>query len=80
MDQGIIVMSVLLGFLAFLCGVILTSQIGSNALLGKLLGDSYVPAAINMLIGVVTTGASLLIVHKPLPSGATAATISWYVA
>ena len=58
-------MSMLFGFLALLCGVVLTSQIGSNALLGKLLGDSYIPAAVNMIIGVVTTSALLLIVHKP---------------
>jgi transporter family-2 protein len=69
----------LLGLLALLCGVILTSQIGSNALLGKLLGDSYVPAAINMLIGVATTALLLLIVHKPLPSGAAAQTVPWYI-
>ena len=43
-------MSLLLGFLALLCGVILTAQIGSNALLGKLLGDYYIPAAVNMLM------------------------------
>ena len=72
-------MQILLGFLALLCGILLTSQIGSNALLAKLLGDSYVPAAINMLIGVATTGLLLLMVHKPLPSGATAATVPWYV-
>jgi transporter family-2 protein len=72
-------MQILPGCLALLCGIILTSQIGSNVLLGKLLGDSYVPAAINMLIGVVTTGLLLLIVHKPLPSGATAGTVPWYV-
>jgi transporter family-2 protein len=72
-------MSVLLGSLALLCGVILTSQIGSNALLGRLLGDSYVPAAVNMLIGILTTGLLLLIMHKPLPSGAVAATVPWYV-
>lgn len=72
-------MSVLFGFLALLCGVVLTSQIGSNALLGKLLGDSYIPAAVNMIIGVVTTSALLLIVHKPLPAGTTAAAVPWWI-
>ena len=72
-------MSLLLGFLALLCGVVLTAQIGSNALLGKLLGDSYIPAAVNMLIGVVTTGALLLIVHKPLPAANTAAAVPWWI-
>jgi transporter family-2 protein len=72
-------MSLLLGLLALLCGVVLTSQIGSNALLGKLLGDSYIPAAVNMLIGVVTTGALLLIVHKPLPAAHTVAGVPWWI-
>jgi transporter family-2 protein len=72
-------MSVLFGFLALLCGVVLTSQIGSNALLGKLLGDSYIPAAVNMIIGVVTTSALLLIVHKPLPAATTAAAVPWWI-
>jgi bacterial/archaeal transporter family-2 protein len=72
-------MILLFGVLALLCGVVLTSQIGSNALLGKLLGDSYIPAAVNMLIGVVTTGALLLIVHKPLPATHTAAAVPWWI-
>ena len=72
-------MNLLFGSLALLCGVVLTSQIGSNAFLGKLLGDSYIPAAVNMLIGVVTTGALLLIVHKPLPAAHTAAAVPWWI-
>lgn len=72
-------MSLLLGFLALLCGVILTAQIGSNALLGKLLGNYYIPAAVNMLIGVATTGALLLIVHKPLPAANVSAAVPWWV-
>jgi transporter family-2 protein len=72
-------MSFLFGFFALLCGAVSTSQIASNALLGKLLGDSYVPAAVNMVIGILTTAALLLIVHKPLPSAATAATVPWWI-
>jgi transporter family-2 protein len=72
-------MNLLFGSLALLCGVVLTSQIGSNAFLGKLLGDSYIPAAANMLIGVVATGALLLIVHKPLPAAHTAAAVPWWI-
>ncbi len=44
-------MSFLFGLFALLCGAVLTSQLASNALLGKLLGDSYVPAAVN-IVGV----------------------------
>lgn len=72
-------MNFLLSLLALLCGVVLTSQIGSNALLGKLLGDSYIPAAVNMLIGIVMTGALLLVVHKPLPAAHTAAAVPWWI-
>lgn len=72
-------MSLLLAFFALLCGAILTAQIGSNALLGRLLGDSYIPAAVNMVIGVVTTGALLLTVHKPLPAANTAAAVPWWI-
>jgi transporter family-2 protein len=71
-------MSFLFGLIALLCGAVLTSQIASNALLGKLLGDSYVPAAVNMIIGMLATGALLLIVHKPLPSVTTAAAVPWW--
>jgi bacterial/archaeal transporter family-2 protein len=71
-------MSLLFGFLALVCGVVLTSQIGSNALLGKLLGDSYIPAAVNMLIGVITTAILLVIVHKPLPAANTAGMVPWW--
>jgi transporter family-2 protein len=72
-------MSVLLGFLALCCGVVLTAQIGSNALMGKLLGNSYIPAAVNMLIGVVSTGALLLVLHRPLPAANTAAAVPWWI-
>jgi transporter family-2 protein len=71
-------MSLLYGLFALLCGAVLTAQVGSNALLGKLLGDSYVPAAVNMLIGIVTTAALLLIVHKPLPVATAVAAVPWW--
>jgi transporter family-2 protein len=32
-----------------------------------------------MLIGILTTGLLLLIMHRPLPSGAVAATVPWYL-
>jgi transporter family-2 protein len=71
-------MSFIYGLCALLCGAVLTAQIGSNALLGKLLGDSYVPAAVNMVIGLLATAALLLIVHKPLPAATTAAAVPWW--
>lgn len=71
-------MSFIYGLCALLCGAVLTAQIGSNALLGKLLGDSYLPAAVNMIIGLLATAALLLIVHKPLPAATTAAAVPWW--
>ncbi len=51
-------MSFLFGLFALLCGAVLTSQLASNALLGKLLGDSYVPAAVN-IVGVRAVAQSI---------------------
>lgn len=40
---------------AALLGVVLTTQVATNALLGKALGNDYLPAAVNMAIGLVAT-------------------------
>jgi transporter family-2 protein len=72
-------MPLFLNVLALLCGAVLTAQIGSNALLGKLLSNAYVPAAANMVVGVVTTGALLLLVQQPLPTLRTALTVPWWI-
>jgi transporter family-2 protein len=54
--------------LALICGAVLTTQVGSNNLLGKSINDPYIPAAANMVTGLFFTVLLLLIVHKPLPS------------
>ncbi len=54
--------------LALICGAVLTAQVGSNTLLGKSLNNPYIPAAVNMVTGLVVTVFLLLIVHKPTPS------------
>ena len=64
--------------LALVCGVVLTTQIGSNALLGKSLNDPYIPAAASMVVGIVLTAALLVIVHKPLPVGVVARSAPWW--
>jgi transporter family-2 protein len=46
----------------------LTSQVGSNTLLGKALDDPYIPAAVNMVTGLVFTFLLLVVVRQPLPS------------
>jgi bacterial/archaeal transporter family-2 protein len=54
--------------LALVCGILLTMQVGSNTVLGKSLNNPYIPAAVNMVTGLVFTVVLLLIVHRPLPS------------
>ena len=54
--------------LALICGAVLTTQVGSNTLLGKSLNNAYIPAAANMVTGLVFTVLLLLIVQKPVPS------------
>ena len=46
--------------------------------LGKSLNDPYIPAAANMVVGIVLTAALLLIVHKPLPVAAVARSAPWW--
>lgn len=48
-------MSWLLAPLALLLGVVLTTQVATNAQLGKALGNPYIPATVNMAFGLVVT-------------------------
>ena len=41
--------------LAALLGVVLTTQVATNTLSGKALGNPYIPAAVNMVIGFFAT-------------------------
>lgn len=61
-------MNIVLALLALACGAVLTTQVGSNTLLGKSINNLYIPAAVNMVAGLVFTVFLLLIVHKPLPA------------
>lgn len=60
-----------------ICGAVLTTQVGSNTLLGKSLNNPYVPAAVNMVTGLAFTVLLLVIVHKPLPSVAQVRGAPW---
>jgi bacterial/archaeal transporter family-2 protein len=68
----------ILAALALVCGALLTAQVGSNAVLGKALGNPYIPAAVNMIIGLAATVILLAIVHKPLPTLAAARHAPWW--
>src|SRR5271156_3019090 len=61
-------MNIVLALLAMVCGAVLTAQVGGNTLLGKSINDFYIPAAVNMMTGLIFTVLLLLIVHKPLPA------------
>ena len=61
-------MNIVLALLGLVCGAVLTTQVGSNTLLGKSINNLYIPAAVNMVTGLVFTVLLLLIVHKPLPA------------
>lgn len=71
-------MNIVLALAALICGVVLTTQVGSNTLLSKSLNDPYIPAAVNMVIGLVFTVLLLLVVHKPLPDVAHIRTAPWW--
>jgi transporter family-2 protein len=64
--------------LALICGVVLTTQVGSTTLLGKSLNNAYIPAAANMVTGLAFTVLLLLIVHKSLPSVAQLRAAPWW--
>ena len=49
--------NLLLAPFALLCGIVLTTQIATNKQLGEHLQNLYVPAAVNMVIGLVATTA-----------------------
>lgn len=71
-------MNIVLAAVALGLGALLTTQVGSNTMLGKTLANPYVPAVINMAVGLVLTCGLLLIVHKPWPSHAMVREAPWW--
>jgi transporter family-2 protein len=63
---------------ALICGAVLTTQVGSNNLLGRSINNSYIPATANMVTGLVFTVLLLLIVHRALPSAAQLRAAPWW--
>jgi transporter family-2 protein len=61
-------MNILPALLAMVCGAVLTTQVGGNVLLGRSINDPYIPAAVNMVTGLVFTLLLLLIAHRPVPA------------
>lgn len=48
-------MSWLLAPIALVLGVVLTTQVATNTQLGKALGNNFIPASMNMAVGLIAT-------------------------
>jgi len=71
-------MSWLLAPFAVLLGVVLTTQVATNAQLGKALGNDYIPAAVNMVIGLIATMALTWSLTSEWPSREMLRAAPWY--
>lgn len=71
--------NVLLAPFALLCGVVLTTQVATNKQLGVALGNLYIPAFVNMMIGLVATGAITWFMTDNLPSRDIVRSAPWYL-
>ena len=63
---------------AVLLGVALTTQVATNAQLGKALGNEYIPAAANMAIGLIATVALTWSLTSNWPSREMLRAAPWY--
>ena len=71
-------MTILYMIAAALCGVVLTTQVATNKQLGEHLHNLYIPAAANMIIGVVATVALTLALSKEYPTTGMIRSAPWY--
>ena len=72
-------MSWLLAPLAVLLGAVLTSQVATNAQLGKALGNPYIPATVNMAFGLIVTVILTWALTSQWPSREMMREAPWYV-
>jgi transporter family-2 protein len=71
-------MNWLLAPFAALLGVVLTTQVATNAQLGKALGNDYIPAAVNMAIGLIATAALTWSLTSDWPPREVLRAAPWY--
>ena len=64
---------------ALLMGVVLTSQVATNRQLGEHLHNLYLPAVVNMIIGVVATVGLTLALSREWPTAAMIRSAPWYL-
>ena len=63
---------------AVLLGVVLTTQVATNTQLGKALGNPYIPAAVNMIIGLAATTVLTWSLTSEWPSREMVRAAPWY--
>jgi bacterial/archaeal transporter family-2 protein len=71
-------MSWLFAPFAILLGVALTTQVATNAQLGKALGNQYIPAAVNMAIGLIAAAALTWSLTSDWPTREMLRAAPWY--
>jgi bacterial/archaeal transporter family-2 protein len=76
--DGATIMSWLFAPFAALLGAVLTTQVATNALLGKALGNPYIPATVNMVIGFVATAILTWSLTSKWPSSEMMFDAPWY--
>lgn len=64
--------------IALLCGVLLTTQVGSNSILARALGNPYASAAVNMAVALVLAAGVLLLAPAPFPDHARLVRAPWW--
>lgn len=74
-----IAMNLLFWAAALLLGAILTSQVATNKQLGEHLHNLYIPAAANMIIGIVATLALTLALSREWPTTDMVKSAPWYL-
>jgi transporter family-2 protein len=78
MTRSKIIMSWLFAPFAILLGVVLTTQVATNAMLGKSLRNEYIPAAVNMAIGLIATAVLTWSLTSDWPSREMLRGAPWY--
>ena len=71
-------MSYLLAPIAILLGVVLTTQVATNTQLGKALDNNFIPASVNMAIGLVATCLLTWAVTREWPAREMVRAAPWY--
>lgn len=71
-------LSIVLFPVALLCGVLLTTQVGTNSILARALGNPFASAAVNMAVALALAAAILLLAPAPFPNREHLARAPWW--